>query len=256
VELMLRDQVAVVTGASKGIGMAVTEALADEGALVFAAARKVSSLQGLENVTAVAMDLCDPTAPTTLVQRALDTCGRVDILVNNLGGVEVRPGGFLATTDEDFRSSIEMNLFSTLRASRAVLKPMAEQSSGSIVNIGSTDLSVEPDGSTIDYGVAKAAVVNLTRALALEFGNRGIRVNAISPGPVSTDLWLGENGIIETVAALGEVDASALRDSVVASMGGIATGRFTLPEEVAALVAFLASPRAANITGVNYLISR
>jgi NAD(P)-dependent dehydrogenase (short-subunit alcohol dehydrogenase family) len=256
VDLMLRDKVAIVTGASKGIGMAVTEALADEGALVVAAARRVSSLQGLENVTAIAVDLSDPVAPTTLVQQALDAYGRIDILINNVGGLEVRSAGFLATTDEDFRWSMEMNLFTTLRASRAVLKSMAEQCSGSIVNIGSTDFSVEPDGSTIDYGVAKAAVVNLTRTLALEFGIRGIRVNAVSPGPVSTDLWLGESGIIETVAALGGVEASVLRDSIIARMGGIATGRFTSPEEVAALVVFLASPRAASITGADYLIGR
>jgi NAD(P)-dependent dehydrogenase (short-subunit alcohol dehydrogenase family) len=254
VDLMLRNKVAIVTGASKGIGMAVTEALADEGALVVAAARRVSSLQGLENVTAIATDLSDAGAPAELIQRTLDKHGRVDILVNNVGGVKVRLDGFLGVTDDDFKWSMEMNLFTTLRASRAVLKTMVEQRSGVIVNVASVNFNLQPDGSTIDYGLAKAAVVNLTRALAEEFGTQGIRVNAVSPGPVSTDLWLGENGIAETVAAARGVDACASRDSILTSMGGIATGRFTLPEEVAALVVFLASPHAANVTGVNYLI--
>ena len=253
-DLMLRNKVAIVTGASKGIGMAVTEALADEGALVVAAARRVSSLQGLENVTAIATDLSDAGAPAELIQRTLEIHGRVDILVNNIGGVKVRLDGFLGVTDDDFKWAMEMNLFTTLRASRAVLKTMVDQGSGAIVNVASVNFSLQPDGSIIDYGTAKAAVINLTRALADEFGSQGIRVNAVSPGPVNTDLWLSENGIAETVAAASGMDVCGFRDFVLARMGGAATGRFTLPEEVAGLVTYLASPRAASITGVNYLI--
>ena len=253
-DLMLLDKVAIVTGASKGIGMAVTEALADEGALVVAAARGISSLQGLQNVTAVAMDLSDRGAPAELVQHTLDKFGRIDILVNNIGGLKIRLDGFLRTTDDDFQWALEMNFFTTLRASRAALPTMVQQGSGVIVNVASVNASFQPDGSTIDYGAAKAAVVNLTKSLAQEFGSQGIRVNAVSPGPVSTDLWLGEDGVAETVATARGTDACTARDTIVASMGGIATGSFTTPEDVANLVALLASPRAANITGVNYLI--
>jgi NAD(P)-dependent dehydrogenase (short-subunit alcohol dehydrogenase family) len=254
VDLMLLDKVAIVTGASKGIGMAVTEALADEGALVVAAARGISSLQGLQNVTAAALDLSERDAPAELVQRTLDKFGRVDILVNNIGGFQVRLDGFLGTTDDDFQWTLETNFFTTLRASRAALPPMVQQGSGAIVNIASVNSFFQPDASTIDHGVAKAAVVNLTNSLAQEFGSQGIRVNAISPGPVSTDLWLGESGVAETVAAARGTDSCTARDSIVSSIGGIATGRFTTPEEVAHLVVLLSSPRASNITGVNYLI--
>jgi NAD(P)-dependent dehydrogenase (short-subunit alcohol dehydrogenase family) len=112
----------------------------------------------------------------------------------------------------------------------------------------------QPDAATIDYGAAKAALVNLTKTLSQEFGPRGIRVNAVSPGPVATDLWFGEHGVAETVAKATGVDADTARKTIIAVIGGFATGRFTTPEEVATLITFLASGRAANITGANYLI--
>jgi len=180
--------------------------------------------------------------------------GRVDILVNNVGGVKLRLDGFLQTTDADFRWAFDMNFFTTLRASRAALRHMVKEGSGSIVNIASVNSLFQPDGATIDYGAAKAAVVNLTKALAEEFGPKGVRINAVSPGPVETDLWLGEHGVAATVGEASGVDAETARDTIVAGMGGIATGRFSTPEEVATLVVMLASERTANVTGVNYLI--
>ena len=253
-DLMLRNKVAIVTGASKGIGMAVTEALADEGALVVAAARRVSSLQGLENVTPIAIDLSDAGAPAELVKRTLELHGRVDILVNNVGGTKVRLDGFLGVTDDDFKWSLDINFFTMLGSSRAALPAMIEQGSGAIVNVASVTFNLEPDGSTIDYGAAKAAVVHVTKALAEEFGTKGIRVNAVSPGPVGTDLWLGDDGIAETIAAAIGMDGSDSRDFVLTRMRGTSGGRFTLPEEVATLVTYLASPRAASVTGENYFI--
>lgn len=252
--LMLKDKVAIVTGASKGIGMAVTEALTDEGAFVVAGSRGISSLQGLENVTALDLDLSDAGGPDRLVDHAMQKHGRVDILVNNVGGVKLRLDGFLQTTDADFRWAFDMNFFTTLRASRAALRHMVKEGSGSIVNIASVNSLFQPDGATIDYGAAKAAVVNLTKALAEEFGPKGVRINAVSPGPVETDLWLGEHGVAATVGEASGVDAETARDTIVAGMGGIATGRFSTPEEVATLVVMLASERTANVTGVNYLI--
>jgi NAD(P)-dependent dehydrogenase (short-subunit alcohol dehydrogenase family) len=112
----------------------------------------------------------------------------------------------------------------------------------------------QPDGGTIDYGAAKAALLNLSKSLAQEFGPQGIHVNCVSPGPVATDLWLGEHGVAETVGAKMGVDADAARDAVVAGIGGFATGRFTTPDEVATLVVLLASDRTANVTGANYVI--
>jgi NAD(P)-dependent dehydrogenase (short-subunit alcohol dehydrogenase family) len=188
------------------------------------------------------------------VARAIEGHGLVDILVNNVGGVKLRLDGFLQTTDADFQWAFDMNFFINLRTTRAALRHMVEAGSGSIVNIASVNSMFQPDGATIDYGAAKAAVVNLIKALSEEFGPKGMRINAISPGPVETDLWLGDHGVAATVGAASGVDANTTREAIVAGMGGIATGRFSTPDEVATLVVMLASERIANVTGVNYLI--
>jgi len=253
-DLILSGKVAVVTGASKGIGLAVTKALVQEGAQVVAGALTTDALSPLQGVTPVAVDLSDPAGPGALVQRAVDDHGRVDVLVNNVGAVRLRLDGFLAVTDEDFEWAMQMNFFTTLRATRAALAVMVAQGSGAIVNIASVNAFYQPDGATIDYGAAKAAVANLTKSLAQEFGPRGIHINAVSPGPVSTDLWLGEHGVAATVAAATGVDADTARKQIVAGMGGFATGRFSTPEEVATLVVLLSSERTANVTGANYVI--
>jgi NAD(P)-dependent dehydrogenase (short-subunit alcohol dehydrogenase family) len=253
-DLALQDRVAVVTGASKGIGLAVGRALAAEGAQVLAVARDPGPLQGLDGIAAIAADLTEPSAPARVVRQAIADHGRVDVLINNVGAVRLRLDGFLALTDDDFAWALELNFFTTLRMSRAVLVPMVDQGHGAIVNIASVNAFFQPDGATVDYGAAKAAVVNLTKSLAQEFGPSGIRVNAISPGPVETDLWLGEHGVAATVAAMTGVDADTARQQVVAGIGGFATGRFTRPDEVATLAALLASDAAGNITGTNVVI--
>ncbi len=253
-DLGLADKVAVVTGAGKGIGLASTRALLAEGAHVVAGSRTTEALVDLEGVTAVAGDLASPQGPRELIARAVELHGRVDVLVNNVGAVKMRLDGFLGTADEEFEWAMRMNFFIALRATRAALGAMLEQGSGSIVNVASVNAFFQPDAATIDYGAAKAALVNLSKTLAQEFGPRGVRVNAVSPGPVGTDLWLGEHGVAETVAAATGVDASTAKERIIASIGGLATGRFTTPEEVASLIAFLASERSANITGANYII--
>jgi NAD(P)-dependent dehydrogenase (short-subunit alcohol dehydrogenase family) len=253
-DLELSGKVAVVTAASKGIGLAVARALAAEGVRVVAGARSTGGLEGLTGVTAVAVDLSTPDGPRRLVERALAQHGRVDVLVNNMGGVRLRLGGFLATSDEEFEWAMRVNFYSALRATRAAVPAMIEQGGGSIVNIASVNAFFAPDGATIDYGAAKAALLNLNKSLAQELGPRGIRVNAISPGPVSTDLWLGEGGVAQTVARAAGVDADTARAKVIASIGGLATGRFTAPDEVATLAVMLASPRTRNVTGSNVVI--
>ena len=253
-DLKLSGKVAVVTAASKGIGLAVTRALAGEGARVVAGARTLDALGGIAGVSAMAVDLAEKEGPARLVQRALDEHGRVDVLVNNMGAVRLRLKGFLGTTDEDFEWAMKMNFFTALRATRAAVTAMLAQGGGAIVNVASVNAFFQPDGGTVDYGAAKAALVNLTKALSQELGPRGIRVNAVSPGPVSTDLWLGEDGVAQTVGKAMGIDADAARAKVIASIGGFATGRFTTPEEVATLVVMLASPRTANVTGSNYVI--
>ena len=228
--------------------------LADEGAHVVAGSRSTGSLDGLKGVTAVAIDLSAEEGPAQLIQRAIEEHGQIDVLVNNVGAVRMRTEGFLGTSDEDFAWAMQMNFFIALRASRAALTAMAGRGAGAIINVASVNAFFQPDAATIDYGAAKAALVNLTKTLAQEFGPRGVRVNAVSPGPVATDLWLGEHGVAETVAKATGVDADTARQSIIAGIGGFATGRFTTPQEVATLIAFLASDRAGNITGANYLI--
>ncbi len=252
--LELDGKVAIVTGASKGIGLAVTKALVGEGARVVAGARTTDSLAGLAGVTAVALDLGKRDAPAALVARAVDEHGRVDVLVNNVGAVRMRLQGFLGTSDEEFEWSMQMNFFAAVRAMRAALPPLIKQGRGAIVNVASVNAFFEPDAGVLDYGAAKAALVNFTKSVAQEFGPRGIHVNAVSPGPVSTDLWLGTDGVAATVARASGVTPDEARKSVVASLGGFATGRFTTPEEVATLVVMLASERTANVTGANYVI--
>ena len=249
--LELTGKVAVVTGANKGIGLAITESLLAEGAYVVAGSLSTENLDALDRVTAVSVNLLDADGPALLVQRAVDDYGRLDVLVNNVGAVRIRIGGFLATSDDEFEWALRMNFFTGLRAIRAALEPMLEQGSGSIVNVASVNSFFQPDAATVDYGAAKAAVVNLSKSLSQEFGPKGIRVNCVSPGQVSTDLWLGEHGVAETVAKATGVDADTIRESATAA---IATGRFTTPQEVATLVTMLASDRTANVTGVNYVI--
>jgi NAD(P)-dependent dehydrogenase (short-subunit alcohol dehydrogenase family) len=154
-------------------------------------------------------------------------------------------------TDEDFERSFQLNFFAALRATRKAVAHMLEHGGGTIVNIASVNSFYHPDGLVIDYGAAKAALLNTAKALSQELGPRGIRINSVSPGPVATDLWLGDTGVAATVGAATGVDPATVRDAAVASM---ATRRFTSPAEVAALVAMLASPRTGNVTGSNYVI--
>jgi NAD(P)-dependent dehydrogenase (short-subunit alcohol dehydrogenase family) len=251
VDLELQGKVAVVTGASKGIGLAVVQTLADEGMQVVGGALTTDSLEGIEGVTAVAVDLVDPEGSARLVREAVERHGRIDVLVNNVGGVKLRLDGFLSVSDDDFERSFQLNFFAALRATRAAVAAMIDRGGGVIVKVASVNSFFHPDGLVIDYGAAKAALLNVAKALSQELGPHGIRINSVSPGPVATDLWLGEHGVAATLGAAQGVDAETIREQAIASMP---TGRFTAPEEVATLVALLASPRAGNVTGSNYVI--
>jgi NAD(P)-dependent dehydrogenase (short-subunit alcohol dehydrogenase family) len=252
-DLELSGKVTIVTGASKGIGLAVVRELVAEGALVVAGARGTDSLEGLERVTPLAVDLAAPDGPGRLVAHAIERHGRVDVLVNNVGAARVRLDGFLALGDADFAASMELNFYSALRATRAAVADMLGRGEpGAIVNVASVNAFFEPDGGVIDYGAAKAALVNLAKSLSQELAPRGIRVNSVSPGPVETDLWLGDEGVAATIGRATGADPADVRAQMVA--GGMPTGRFTTPREVATLVALLASPRTGNVTGANFVI--
>jgi NAD(P)-dependent dehydrogenase (short-subunit alcohol dehydrogenase family) len=250
-DLELTGKVAVVTGASKGIGLAVVRSLVAEGAQVVAGARTVEALEGIDGVDPVAVDLVEPAGSARLVGEAVSRHGRVDVLVNNVGGVRLRTDGFLSIADEEFERSLQLNFFAALRATRAAVAPMVEQGGGAIVNVASVNAFFHPDGLVVDYGVAKAALLNLAKALSQELAPKGIRINSVSPGPVATELWLGDHGVAATVGAVTGKGADAVREGAAASMP---TGRFTTPEEVATLVTLLSSPRTANVNGSNYVI--
>jgi NAD(P)-dependent dehydrogenase (short-subunit alcohol dehydrogenase family) len=252
-DLGLSGKVAVVTGASRGIGLAVTRTLVAEGMHVAAGARTGSAeLTGLahehpDRVRTVLVDLTEPDAPTRLVEEAVGAFGGLDVLVNNIGAVRPRTAGFLAVTDDDWAWSLGINLMPAVRATRAALPHLLDRAPATIVTVASVN-SFLPDPGVIDYSAAKAALANLCKSLSKEFGPRGIRVNTVSPGPVETDLWLGEHGVARTV---GGSDP----DAVVKQQAGAApTGRFTRPDEVADVVALLASGRGGNIAGADVVI--
>jgi NAD(P)-dependent dehydrogenase (short-subunit alcohol dehydrogenase family) len=250
-DLDLTGRVAVVTGASRGIGLAVVRGLAASGARVVAGARKSSAeldeLVRAGHVQLVEADLAGPAGPPELIARAGD---RIDILVNNVGSAPARTGGFLSITDEDWQASLTLNLMAAVRTTRSALPVMLAAGQGVIVNISSVN-AVLPDPAVMDYSAAKAALANFSKSLSKEVGPRGIRVNTVSPGPVATDLWLGDGGVAQTVSrATGANPEDVARQAA----SGSVTGRFSQPAEVADMVLFLASDRTANVTGANITI--
>lgn len=254
-DLGLGEKVVVVTGASKGIGLAVVEAFAEEGSRVVAGSRTgggaLAGLAGRGSVVPVEVDLSTPEGPAELVARAVEEFGGVDVLVNNLGGAGLREG-FLSIADEDWRYSLEFNVMSAVRASRAVLPGMVERGEGAIVNVSSVNAQV-PLPAVADYSAAKAAMTNITKVMAEEFGPQGVRVNAVSPGPVLTPLWTGDGAGLDSFAQVLGTDRQGAMDAFV-QQNGITLSRFAEAEEVASLVLFLASDRAGYVTGSDYVI--
>src|SRR3989440_7540273 len=252
--LELSGKVAAVTGASKGIGLAVTNALAREGVCVAAGARDISeeltTLAANSQVHPVSVDLTEEGGPGRLVAEAISAYGGLDILVNNVGAVRPRLGGFLSITDDDWSSTLAVNFFAAVRTTRAALPRMLERGAGTIVTICSVN-SFLPDPLVMDYSAAKAALANFCKALSKEVGPRGIRVNTVSPGPVATGLWLGDHGVAATVAEAQGVDSAAVAKHQAEAAP---TGRFTEPQQVADLVVLLAGERAGNVTGSDFVI--
>jgi NAD(P)-dependent dehydrogenase (short-subunit alcohol dehydrogenase family) len=252
-DLHLAGKVAVVTGASKGIGLAITRSLAAEGAHVVAGALKGSAeldvLADQQDVHPVLIDLTTPEGPALLITEAVSRFDVIDVLVNNVGAVRPRLGGFLAVTDEDWDWAMTINFFAALRTMRAALPHLAARPGASIVTISSVNAFL-PDPQVIDYSAAKGALTNLCKSLSKEYGTK-VRVNTISPGPVQTDLWLGDDGVAATVARATGTTAEAVARQAAADTS---TGRFTHPQEIADLALFLASDRADNITGSDFLI--
>ncbi len=258
-DLQLEDRVAVVTGASKGIGLAVVRTLLQEGARVVAASRsrtpELDALGG--DLLHVPADLMDSEAPAEVMARAVEEFGGLDVLVNNAGGpppgVTMPHFGFLGLGDDDWRAMFEFNLFSAVRACRAALPLLVERGGGAIVNVSSGH-GRQPSGINVDYGAAKAAMINLTKALSEEFGPQGIRVNGVCPGPVRTPWWTDEGGAADVMAAQLGSDRDSVISTVAPELMQLATGRLAEPQEIADAVALLASPRSGSTTGAEFVV--
>jgi NAD(P)-dependent dehydrogenase (short-subunit alcohol dehydrogenase family) len=250
-EINLAGRTAVVTGGSRGIGLAVVRRLAAAGARVVTGAQRTSPeievLAQDKQVTFVEVDLADPRGPAQLVAAAGD---RVDVLVNNVGGARARPGGFLSITDDDWAASLTLNLMAAVRATRAALPGMLTAKSGVVIITCSVNARL-PDPAVLDYSAAKAGLAGFAKALSKEVGPHGIRVNTVSPGPVATDLWLGSDGVAATVS---RATGATPHDVASQAAAGSVTGRFSQPAEIADLILYLASDLAANITGSDFII--
>jgi NAD(P)-dependent dehydrogenase (short-subunit alcohol dehydrogenase family) len=206
---------------------------------------------GLRMLTA---DATDDSSVRSAFGEIADQYGTISVLVNNVGGTGDAPHeSFLSVTDDQWRRALDLNLLSAVRATRAAI-PLMLDKGGSIVTVASVN-AVLPAPSVVDYSAAKSALVNLCKTVSLEFAPRGIRINAVCPGPISTDLWLSEDGFGNRLAhSMGTDRATAMNAMVSSELGGVAMGRFGRADEVASLVGFLASEEASYITGGSFLI--
>ncbi|WP_327298042.1 MULTISPECIES: SDR family oxidoreductase [unclassified Streptomyces] len=253
-DLQLTGKTAVVTGASRGIGLATVAALVGEGMRVVAAARTVTPELEATGALGVSVDLTDPAGASDLLLRATDEFGRLDLLVNNVGGGDSgagQTGGFLSFSDQQWQDSFDLNFTAAVRTTRAAL-PHLIGTGGAVVNISSNGART-PHAGPVTYTTAKAALTAFGKALAEEFGPRGVRVNTISPGPVRTAMWEAPDGYGAELAAAMDLGQEQLL-AQLPSLMGMVTGRLVRPAEVAALVAYLASPLAGSVTGADHII--
>jgi putative oxidoreductase len=250
-DLNLATKTAVVTGASRGIGLATVRTLIDEGVRVMGAARTTTPELEQTGACAVSADLSTAEGVSDLFESALAELRGIDLLVNNVGGGDQATLSFLDADDTEWVHMFEVNVLSTVRATRAALPSLIERR-GAIVNVSST-LGRMPSGSPVSYGSAKAALTTLGKSLAEEFGPRGVRVNTVSPGMVRTTVYQDTDGPLAKFAAAAGMSLADFVQQILEAQH-VTTGRMTEAEEVAALIAFLLSDVAGNITGAEYVI--
>jgi NAD(P)-dependent dehydrogenase (short-subunit alcohol dehydrogenase family) len=240
-DLGLQDRVCVITGSTAGIGLATARLLAAEGARVVTSGRR--SAPGVGEALHVTADLAEVDGAAAVIGAADDLFGGVDVLVNNVGVAYI--ASFSEVTDEQWDEMWRLNVMSYVRAIRAVVPLMRARGAGAIVNVSST-AGKRPSTGMPNYSVTKAAVLSLSRLIADLHAKDGIRCNAVTPGPTATDAWLGQGGLAEQQGD---------RDEVLAKVGdGRPLGRLAQPDEIASVIAFLASDRAAYVTGAAWSV--
>ena len=240
----------LVTGGTRGMGEAIVRRLTIGGGAVATTARS-PLLEGQRPALFIQTDVGTAAGVQVAVDRLLKDWGGIDILVNNVGGSDAPSGGFRVLTDGDWQKALNVNLLAAVRFDRALLPGMLERRAGVILHVSSIQHCLPLYDSTLAYAAAKAALVTYSKGLANEVGPNGVRVNVISPGFIETS---GAHGMIERLARSNGIDEDAARRQIMDFIGGIPIGRPGWPEEVAELVAFLASDRAASIHGSNYTI--
>ncbi|MGK5051121.1 SDR family oxidoreductase [Janthinobacterium sp. RB2P8] len=245
-----KDKRVLITGGTKGMGAATLKLMFERGARVATTARAATgSLPA--GVHFIAADLRTRAGTDTVIQEALASLGGVDILINNVGGSTAAGGGALALDDDAWEDALNGNLLAAVRLDRALLPAMVARQYGVIIHISSIQRSLPLYDSTLAYAAAKAALSNYSKGLSKEFGPQGIRINTVSPGFIETT---AAHAMIRRGAEHAGISEDAARQKLMQTLGGIPIGRPGKPEEVAELVAFLASDRAASIHGAEYVI--
>ena len=249
-DLELADRRALVTGGTKGVGAAVVEMLREAGAQVAATARSAPPRLA-SGVRFLAADLSTADGASAVAKSVLQQLGGIDILVNVLGGSSAPSGGFAALDDTEWSKELHRNLMPAVRLDRALLPSMLAQRSGVVIHVTSIQHVLPLPESTIAYAAAKAALSTYSKALSKEVTPKGIRVIRVSPGWVETEAAVA---LAERLAAQAGTDYEGGKRIIMSGLGGIPLGRPATPKEVAELIVFLVSARAASITGTEYVI--
>jgi len=239
----------LITGGTKGAGKAIAERFGRGGATVIVSARSI--LEEKRDSHFIQADVSSPEGTTKVINEILERFHGIDILIHNVGGSSAPSGGFITVTDEIWQQNFNENLFPAVRIDRGLLPSMIDQGSGVIIHISSIQRTLPLYDSTLAYAAAKAALTNYSKALSNEVSPKGIRVITVSPGFIETD---AATRMIERMADKDESDYATARQKLMDMLGGIPLGRPNRPDEVAELVAFLASSRASSITGSEYVI--
>ena len=239
----------LVTGGTKGAGKAIAERFQQGGATVIIAAR--SAPEEKTDHHFIQADVSTPEGTTKVISEILNRFHGIDIIIHNVGGSSAPSGGFITVTDEIWQQNINENLFPAVRLDRGLLPSMIERGSGVIIHISSIQRTLPLYDSTLAYAAAKAALTNYSKAISNEVSPKGIRVNTVSPGFIETD---AATRMIERMADKDKTNYATARQKLMDMLGGIPLGRPNRPDEVAELVAFLASDRASAITGSEYVI--